>query len=67
MMASLLSVVVLLLVLAPPPAARGATVYPQFNDVSAHPDVVGGRYALPHISFRSFGNRSRFATRGARR
>jgi hypothetical protein len=45
-------------------AHRSPTIYPAYNSVADHPDVRGGRYATPHIDFRSFGNRSRFATRG---
>ena len=45
-------------------AAGGVRIYPSFNDVSAHPDVAGRRYGAPHPDFASFGNRSRWATRG---
>jgi hypothetical protein len=40
----------------------GVRIYPAYNDVAAHPDVRGGRYATHHADFATFGNRSRWAT-----
>ena len=47
-----------------PKAAHAPRIYPDYNDVSAHPDVRGARYGTTHMDFASFGNRSRWATRG---
>ena len=42
--------------------AGAPLVYPAYNDVTAHPDAA--RYSTARVSFDSFGNRTRWATRG---